>query len=421
MALDQLLLSQISTKLKHFFTSASDFSGERSANVRSPVSNTPHLFTNLPTPAWQKSNNLLTATGKNIKLSPPTYMFFDAEHNGVRRTKSQDASRIEQHLSPSVCESNRLYKTHGHAGQRHQPDHSVYSHPHPSPFANGLRVIIPTRIMCEQIIKYDCGHMCRRMIPCIQREPRHHHSLTCFSALSLHSYEPERHETPKLERRATLCPKCEAKGEDGKVYVNGTRRASAPQCGTGQESESLRRDDKSIATKVSASIGRSVSDPSRSSPPRLRRVRDTGNSSLRNEYTRLEPHLDPRPAPRPESRTASHTEPPSDACLEPPRNRGFDARRGRRHRPKDIVTQSLDLDWFASSMVPLCDRSPGSPTSVTGLLEYSQGNQNASTLSLGRLSRSTSVLKMLQKGLQRQPSMESFVCASAREVERGEE
>ncbi|KAK1253720.1 hypothetical protein MKX07_001797 [Trichoderma sp. CBMAI-0711] len=92
--------------------------------------------------------------------------------------------------------------------------------------------------------------MCRRMNPCIQREPKHHHSLTCFSALSLHSYEPERHETPKLERRATLCPKCEAKGEDGKVYVNGTRRASAPPFEAGRESKSAQQGEKSTTTKL---------------------------------------------------------------------------------------------------------------------------------------------------------------------------
>lgn len=311
--------------------------------------------------------------------------------------------------------------THGHAGQGHQPDYHVYPQHPPSSFASGLRPVMSKETMCEQIIKYDCGHMCRRMIPCIEREPKHHHSLTCFSALSLHSYEPERHETPRLEVRATLCPMCEEKGEGGKVYVNGTRRASVPQFGTRQESRSVRQGEKSIATKVSAGVGRSVSNPVRSPPPRLRRVRDTGNSSLRNEYHRLEPHLDPRSAPRPKPRTASHTEHPPGARLEAPRNPGFAARRGQRHRPEDIMTQDLDLDWFASSMVPLSERSPTSPTSVTGLLDYGQGNRNVSAMSLGRLSRSTSVFKMLQKGLQRQPSMESFVCASAREVERGEE
>ncbi|PTB69849.1 hypothetical protein BBK36DRAFT_1188694 [Trichoderma citrinoviride] len=354
-------------------------------------------------------------------------MFFDpsSEHNGVHRTKAHVASRIEQHLCASVCKSNRLYKTHGHAGQRHQPYHQVYLHPHPSSSMNEIRLVLPIERMCEQIIKYDCGHMCRRMIPSIQREPKHHHSLTCFSALSLHSYGPERHETPKFERRATLCPKCEAKGEDGEVYVNGTRRASAPQVGTRQESKLVRQGEKTTATKVSAGIGRSVSNPVRPPLPRLRRVRDTGNSSLRNEYHRLEPLLDPRPAPRPEPRTASrpesHPGPHPASRLETLRNPGFEARRGRKHRPEDIVTQDVDLDWFAASMVPLCERSPTSPTSFTGLLEYNQRNHNMSTLSLGRLSRSTSVLKMLQKGLQRQPSMESFVCASAKEVERGEE
>lgn len=380
---------------------------------------------------FQKSNDLLAVTRKTTQLTSPhvdcsdaRHMLFDipSEHNGVHEIEPQNALRIEQHLSACFCKANRLYKTHGRASQRFQPDHHVYSQHPPSSSANTLlRLVMSTEMMCEQIIRYDCGHMCRRMIPCIQREPKHHHSLTCFSALSLHSYEPERHETPKLERRATLCPKCEAKGEDGKVYVNGTRRASAPPFAAGREPKSVQQGEKSTATKVSASVGRSVSYPVRSPPPRLRRVRDTGNSSLRNEYNRLEPHLDPRPAPRPEPRTASHTEPHTDARLVPPRNLGFGARRGRRHRPEDIVTQNLDLDWFASSLVPLCERSPTSPTSVTGLLEYSQGNRNVSTLSLGRLSRSTSVLKMLQRGLQRQPSMESFVCASAREVERGEE
>lgn len=260
----------------------------------------------------------------------------------------------------------------------------------PRSSANELKIENSTIKMCEQIIKYDCGHMCRRTIPCTKQQPKHNHSVTCFSGLS-HSYEQDHHETAKLERRATLCPMCEAKGKDRETYQNGIRRASAPRIEAKQHPTLDQENDKSTMSKVSTSISRSNSTPGKLPSQRLRRVRDTGNSSLRNEYNRLES----------------------------PRNEGFEGHRERRHRPRNITTQGPELDWFASGYVPLYERTPTSPTSFTGLLDYGQSRQNLSSLSLVGLSRSNSVLKRLQKGLQRKSSDESFVCSSAREVERG--
>ncbi|PNP53180.1 hypothetical protein THARTR1_06390 [Trichoderma harzianum] len=291
--------------------------------------------------------------------------------------------------------------------------------------------------MCEKIIQYDCGHMCRRAIRCIEQQPKHHHSVTCFSGLAYayaYAYEPDHHETPKFERRATLCPKCEEKGKGGEVYHNNVRRASAPPIETRQNSVLVqeKEKEKSTVTKVSASLGRSNSNPERPSSHRLRRVRDAGSSSLRNEYNRLEPSLEGHPEPRPEPHLESRPEPHLELRpeshlgqrpehrLEPHRNNGFEARRGRAHRPRDIITRGLELDSFASAYVPFRERTPTSPDSFTGLLDYAESTHNLSSLSLGGLRRSTSVLKALQKGLERKTSDESFVCASAREVEKGE-
>ncbi|KAL5088782.1 hypothetical protein Trisim1_006198 [Trichoderma cf. simile WF8] len=281
--------------------------------------------------------------------------------------------------------------------------------------------------MCEKIIQYDCGHMCRRAIRCVEQQLKHHHSVTCFSGLAYaYAYEQNHHETTQFERRATLCPKCEEKGKGGDVYYNSVRRASAPPIATNQSSMLVqeKEKEKSTVTKVSASLGRSNSNPERPPSHCLRRVRDAGSSSLRNEYNRLEPSLERRPELRPEPHLESRPEPQLEQRpehrLEPPRNNGFEARRGRAHRPRDIITRGLELDSFASAYVPFRERTPTSPDSFTGLLDYAESTHNLSSLSLGGLRRSTSVLKMLQKGLERKTSDESFVCASAREVEKGE-
>ncbi|KAJ4864213.1 hypothetical protein T069G_00743 [Trichoderma breve] len=271
--------------------------------------------------------------------------------------------------------------------------------------------------MCEKIIQYDCGHMCRRAIRCAEQQLKHRHSVTCFSSLAYaYAYEQNHHETPQFERRATLCPKCEEKGKGGDVYYNSVRRVSAPPIAANQNSMLVQEKEKSTVTKVSASLGRSNSNPERPPSHRLRRVRDAGISSLRNEYNRLEPSLEPHLEKRPES----HLEQRLEYRLEPPQNNGFEARRGRAHRPRNIITRGLELDSFASAYVPFRERTPTSPDSFKGLLDYAESTHNVSSLSLGGLRRSTSVLKMLQKGLERKTSDESFVCASAREVEKGE-
>ncbi|EHK26399.1 uncharacterized protein TRIVIDRAFT_15005, partial [Trichoderma virens Gv29-8] len=272
-----------------------------------------------------------------------------------------------------------------------------------------------TKSMCEQIIKYDCGHMCRRTIRCIEHQPKHHHSVTCFSGLA-YAHEQDHHDTAKFERRAALCPMCEEKGKEDEIYQNSIRRTSAPPIETKKDLVMPQEKAKGTVTKVSARIGRSNSNPERPSSHRLRRVRDAGNSSLRNEYNRLEPCLEKRSEPRLEQRPEQRPE----HRLEQPQNDGFEARRGRRHRPSNIITQGLELDSFASAYVPFLERTPTSPTSFTGLVDYAESIHNLSSLSLSGLRRSASVLKVIQKGLERKSSDESFVCTSAREVERGE-
>ncbi|RFU76974.1 hypothetical protein TARUN_5269 [Trichoderma arundinaceum] len=231
---------------------------------------------------------------------------------------------------------------------------------------------------CEQIIKYDCGHLYRRIIPCVKQQPKRRHSVTCFSG-KLPSYEDRCHQNAKLERRATLCQACEAQGKDREVYQNSTRRVSAPPTETNRYPNPSDGNEKWTIIKVSTSIGRSNSNPGQLPSQRLRRVRDTGDMSLRHEYARLESSRDEK----------------LDVC------------RDRKPRPSNIVTQGPELDWFASGYVPLC---------------HDQSEQDSSHISAPGLRRSDSMLKKLQKSLhlQKKSSDESFVCSTAREVERGE-
>ncbi|KAH6604709.1 hypothetical protein Trco_006416 [Trichoderma cornu-damae] len=195
---------------------------------------------------------------------------------------------------------------------------------------------------CEQIIKYDCGHLRRRIIPCAkQPPPKRRHSVTCFLGIPP-SYQDRYNENAALfERRATLCQMCEAHGKDGEIYLNSTRRVSAPPIRANQYPEWSHGNEEHTAAKVSAacSIRRSNSNPRRLPSQRLRRVRETGDGSLRNEYTRLE-------------------------LL---RNEALEVHRSQRFRPGDIATQGPELDCFASGYVPLSERTPMSATSFTAL------------------------------------------------------
>ncbi|UKZ73167.1 hypothetical protein TrVFT333_000808 [Trichoderma virens FT-333] len=101
--------------------------------------------------------------------------------------------------------------------------------------------------MCEQIIKYDCGHMCRRTIRCIEHQPKHHHSVTCFSGLA-YAHEQDHHDTAKFERRATLCPMCEEKGKEDEIYQNSIRRTSAPPIETRTKKDLVMTQEKAKGT-----------------------------------------------------------------------------------------------------------------------------------------------------------------------------
>lgn len=272
--------------------------------------------------------------------------------------------------------------------------------------------------MCEQIIKYDCGHLCRRAIPCIEQEPKRRHSITCFvprpSFSSSSSSESCYHGVLKFERRATLCETCEAQGKSREIYMNSTprrsrpQRASAPPVATRQRQQLQQhqyqkpgdgREKCTTATKVSPGLSRSNSIPGRLPSHRLRRVRDSGTKSLRSEYNRLE-------------------------SLQG--DDGSETRQGDdKPRPEEIVTQDAELDSLIYEYAPSScgGRPPSSATSFSALLERGRSEQDSPSRSATfRLSRSDSILKKVQKGLylQRESSDESFVCSSAREVERGE-
>ncbi|UKZ46581.1 hypothetical protein TrVGV298_000786 [Trichoderma virens] len=118
-------------------------------------------------------------------------------------------------------------------------------------FADGLKSETSTKSMCEQIIKYDCGHMCRRTIRCIEHQPKHHHSVTCFSGLA-YAHEQDHHDTAKFERRAALCPMCEEKGKEDEIYQNSIRRTSAPPIETKKDLVMPQEKAKGTVTKMRA-------------------------------------------------------------------------------------------------------------------------------------------------------------------------
>ncbi|UKZ62262.1 uncharacterized protein TrAtP1_003514 [Trichoderma atroviride] len=143
--------------------------------------------------------------------------------------------------------------------------------------------------MCEQLFKYDCGHLYRRIL-CCNRPREQHLSSTSFSGQSPSS-ESHCHGTQRLECRATLCPKCEMQEKDGDVYFNSTKRASLPTAQARTDPTRHHGQENLTATRVSTSsagIRRTKSNPALLPSQHLRRVQGMDNGSLRNEYTRLE-------------------------------------------------------------------------------------------------------------------------------------
>lgn len=147
--------------------------------------------------------------------------------------------------------------------------------------------------MCEQLYKYDCGHLYRRILRC-NKQREQHLSSTSFSGQSP-SNESPCHGTRRLECRATLCPKCEMQEKDGDVYFNSTKRASLPTAQAMTDPTRHHGPENLTATRVStstASIRRTKSNPVLLPSQHLRRVQGMNNGSLRNEYTRLESRPD---------------------------------------------------------------------------------------------------------------------------------
>lgn len=147
--------------------------------------------------------------------------------------------------------------------------------------------------MCEQLFKYDCGHLYRRILRC-NKQREQHLSSTSFSG-QFPSNESHCHGTKRLERRATLCPKCEMQEKDCDVYFNSTKRAGLPTAQATTDLQQHHEKHSSTATRVSNSttgFRRTKSNPTLLPSQRLRRVQGMDNGSLRNEYTRLETCLD---------------------------------------------------------------------------------------------------------------------------------
>jgi hypothetical protein len=90
-----------------------------------------------------------------------------------------------------------------------------------------------------------------------------------------------------------------------------------------------------------------------------------------------------------------------------------------------LIMPELELDWYASSYVPLHERAPLSGTSSAELLRHSRSRSDESgTPAIGSIRSETKVRKRLQKKKslyhQTESSNESFVCSRAREVENGD-
>lgn len=147
--------------------------------------------------------------------------------------------------------------------------------------------------MCEQLFKYDCGHLYRRILRC-NKQREQHLSSTSFSG-QFPSNDSHCHGTKRLECRATLCPECEMQEKDRDVYFNSTKRASLPTAQATTDLQQHHKKEYPTATRVSnntTGFRRTKSNPALLPSQHLRRVQGMDNGSLRNEYNRLETCLD---------------------------------------------------------------------------------------------------------------------------------
>ncbi|KAL7922660.1 hypothetical protein ACQKWADRAFT_326639 [Trichoderma austrokoningii] len=180
--------------------------------------------------------------------------------------------------------------------------------------------------MCEQLFKYDCGHLYRRILRCNKQREQHLPSKP-FSAQSISS-EIHCHGTKKLERRGTLCPKCEMLEKDGEVYVNATKRVSLPIAQAKTNLQQHRENDDSTNTRVSTDttgFRRTKSNPALLPSQHLRRVEGMDSGSLRNEYTRLETRPDNIFQAQGDKNTGKGSQCAKEIRLELSRDRGDEA------------------------------------------------------------------------------------------------
>jgi hypothetical protein len=147
--------------------------------------------------------------------------------------------------------------------------------------------------MCEQLFKYDCGHLYRRILRCSKQREQHLSSKPFSSQSSLNGNHC--HGIEKLQRRATLCPQCEMLEKDREAYVNSTKRASLPIAQAKTDFTQYHESDDLFTAGVSTrnfGLRRTKSNPALLPSQHLRRVQGMDNDSLRNEYTRLESRHD---------------------------------------------------------------------------------------------------------------------------------
>lgn len=176
--------------------------------------------------------------------------------------------------------------------------------------------------MCEQLFKYDCGHLYRRILRCNKKREQHP-SLKSFSGQSP-SNEINCLGTKKLERRGTLCPKCEMLEKDREVYVNSTKRASLPTAQAKTDIQQHHERDNATATSVSTGITgfrRTKSNPALLPSQHLRRVQGMENGSLRNEYARLETRPDDTFQAQDGQNAGNGSQSTKEICLELSRDR----------------------------------------------------------------------------------------------------
>ncbi|KAK5987300.1 hypothetical protein PT974_11425 [Cladobotryum mycophilum] len=241
-------------------------------------------------------------------------------------------------------------------------------------------IITQQVVMCEQIIKYDCGHLSRKKIPCTKQKKQNRQSTSSLSCFSSYSSEDECAQREKrLEHRATLCRACQAANKDQDVYQNSQRESRATQ----------HKGDNAVSTSK------------RSERPSGRR---TSSSSRQGQVSQTPPG------------NAWHHH---ERRNMPPTRHGFESPIRRTHapRPQNIV---ISHPTFAEQGLP----TPGTAHGRTSHLSPRREQHSRNPSSQSNLSRTDSTIERLSRDIlagfqiQPKPSDESLVCLTARNIER---